>query len=275
MVADNSQTFIQIQRARLSESIFRDSSKSRSNWSSASFFSAHILSKFAKKQCQGLHILRRLLVQVVDLVIRFFICLVRLAQTALLPRRLSRIHQRSSEVTFRYLSCILDFFHPPLSVLSTLSLVLDAASEVKELEARPSQSRPPLSEVGMILQLVWYQDGYLRQFSFRWTSGIPRSEYVRTCEKMELQRANARQFKTTNKSSDNQPTANHAISFTRRPVLFDPGSRSNNQTNRKQNNDLNRTQCRLTIIRRNREQQFHECLQSTRTHPSTLPGPPS
>ena len=47
---------------------------------------------------------------------------------------------------------------------------------------------------------------------------------------------------TTNKSCDNLPTANHAISFTRRPVLFDPEirqlSRSNNQTHRKQINDL-------------------------------------
>ena len=47
--------------------------------------------------------------------------------------------------------------------------------------------------------------------------------------------------KTTNKSRDNQPTADHAINFTRRPVLFDPGrrqlSRSNNQTHHKQSND--------------------------------------
>ena len=45
---------------------------------------------------------------------------------------------RSSEVMLRYLWCILDFFPTPLSPLSTLSLVLDAASAAKELAARPS-----------------------------------------------------------------------------------------------------------------------------------------
>ena len=43
----------------------------------------------------------------------------------------------------------------------------------------------------------------------------------------------------------------------------------------KQSNDPNRTQCRLTSIKRNREHQSHECLRSFLTHPSTLPGPPS
>ena len=76
------------------------------------------------------------------------------------PDSLSLIHQRSSEVTFRYLCCRRDFLPPPLSVLSTLSLELDAATAAKELMARPSQSLPPVSAVGMALQLVWYQNGH-------------------------------------------------------------------------------------------------------------------
>ena len=47
-----------------------------------------------------------------------------------------------------------------------------------------------------------------------------------------------------------------AISFTRRPIFF------KNETHRNQNNDLNRTQCRLTNMKKNREHQSHECLQS-------------
>ena len=111
-----------------------------------------------------------------DLVISFFIVLYVLPRLLFFPDILSLTHQRSSEVTLRYLCCILDFFLQPLSVLSVLSilsLVLDAASAAKEFVSRPSQSRPPLSEVCMDLQLVWYQDGYLRQFSFKSpTSGL-------------------------------------------------------------------------------------------------------
>ena len=80
--------------------------------------------------------------------------------------------------------------------------------------------------------------------------------------------ANAQQSKT-NKSRDSQPTANHAISFTRRPGQL---SRSNNQTYLKQNKNPFRTQCRSTSIRRNTKYQSHECLQSFHTHPSTFPG---
>ena len=78
--------------------------------------------------------------------------------------------------------------------------------------------------------------------------------------------ANAQQSKT-NKSRDSQPTANHAISFTRRPGQL---SRSNNQTNLKQNNNPIRTQCRFTSIWRNREHQSHECLQSFHSPRSIL-----
>ena len=96
----------------------------------------------------------------------------------------------------------------------------------------------------MDLQLVWYQEGCANfQVDF-WHST------ERICKKMKewcsgtntkLLRTNARQSKMTNKSSDDQPTADHTISFTRRPVLFDPGtrqlSRNNNQTHRTQKND--------------------------------------
>ena len=156
-----------------------------SNWSSASFFSAHILSNFASNSAKVSTYFDACWFNSWTLSLASLFVLYVLPRPLFFPDNLSQIHQRSSEVTLRYLCCISDFFPQPLSVLSvlsTLSLVLDAASAAKEFVSRPSQSRPPLSEMCMDLQLVWYQDGYLRQFSFGWTSGIPRSEYVRICK---------------------------------------------------------------------------------------------
>ena len=113
-----------------------------------------ICSKLEYNNAQVLHILRRLLVQVVDLVIRFSVCLVRLSQAALLP---DQFVPNTPQVVGSYVEVLLlisDFFPTPLSALSTLSLVLDTASAAKELEAPTSQSLPPLSEVGIVLQLV-------------------------------------------------------------------------------------------------------------------------
>ena len=112
------------------------------------------LLKVRIQQCPSLHILRRLLVQVADLVIRFSVCLVRLSQAAL---RADQFVPNTPQVVGSYVEVLLlisDFFPTPLSALSTLSLVLDAASDAKELEAPTSQSLPPLSEVGIVLQLV-------------------------------------------------------------------------------------------------------------------------
>ena len=171
-----------LQRELLSESILRDSSKSRSNCSSTSFFSAQIRSKLAFSDAKVSHVLRRLLVQFVDLVISFSVCLVRLLPRLLFfSANMSQIHHRSSEVTLRYLCCILDFFPTPLSALSTLSLVLDAASAAKELvaTARPNLSSTPFRgrhrpPAGLV------PGRRLAPISFRWTSGISKGAYVRS-----------------------------------------------------------------------------------------------
>ena len=136
----------------------------------------------------------------------------------------------------------------------------------------------------MDLQLVWYQDGYLRQFSFRWTSGIPRSEYVRICKeyfaketKTKLLRANARQSKMTNKSSDNQNNiylfhTSTSFCLTEGHVNCQ-GAITRPTTHRSMTSS--RTQYHRTSDKRNMEHQSHECLQSLLTHSTTLAGPPS
>ena len=104
MVADNSHTFIPVflntcmsfrnpcAAIPLWENSFRDSSKSQSNRSSASCLFRTYPFKICIQQCQGLHILGRLLVQFVDLVICFFISVYDTQKNLLRPTRaLSRV----------------------------------------------------------------------------------------------------------------------------------------------------------------------------------------
>ena len=142
------------------------------------------------QQREGLQILHRLLVQVENLVIRLpcssCTCCPGYSSSHPVCPGCATSRQRSR----------LGVFPTPLSALSTLTLVLDAASAAKELVLRSSHSLPPLlSGFGIALQLVWYQDGDLRQFSFRCTSGIPNSVKVRSIRKKRRlsQKAHARQ----------------------------------------------------------------------------------
>ena len=139
----------------------------------------------------------------------------------------------------------------------SLQFRFEAASTVTELVTRPSQSFHLLEIISIILQLVWHQNWDLRQFSFKWTSGIPKNEHWRNICKQRKNGAAKSKCTTIHEQQINQ------------------WSKSNNQTHREQNNDLNLTQCKFTSIKKNKEHHSHECLQSILIHSSIFLRPPS
>ena len=124
---------------------------------------------------------------------------------------------------------------------------------------------------GHALQLVWYQDGDLRQFSFKWTSGIPNCVNVRSIRK-RTETDSKGSCTTVHERQINQETINQQLttpSISQEHVNCQ-GAITRPTTNRTMTSG--RTQWHRTSIKRNREHQSHECLQSFLTHSTTTPG---
>ena len=208
-----------------------------------------ILSKFAFNSA-SLHMLGRLLVQFVDLVLNFIICIVRL-----LHFRINSSTTFSSFDSFTRTGCRISGQRICIAYRARPNLVL----------LFPKSAWSSSSSGARMDTCANFP-----------SSGLPAFQGANTKEnegvfckgtKTKLLRANARQSKMTNKQGDNnQPITNHAINFTRRPIMFDPGTRrlskSNNQTQRKLNNDLRPNPIpSYQQQRRNKEHQSHQCLQ--------------